>query len=513
MAFGAIAGGTTNAIAVWMLFHPYEPPRFLGMRIRLLQGAIPKNKARLASAMGRTVGNKLLTQEDLARTVSEPGFRAAFEERLALFVRSLFDDEMGSVSEMLPAELIAELRALLEEVAATQIGRLNEYLAGDDFRETARRWAEQLATELQDRPLSQLLTPERENALTEAAERWIVEAVEGKGLESAVGDYIDRGAERLLVPGRTFQQLLPIGLVAAVERAIAGYMPMALERLAGLLDDAEARRRVKVVLHELLDRFMRDLKFHQRLVAAFIITPETVERVLRAVEDEGAAKIAELLSDPTVRDAMARGVNNAIVDFLEKPVVSVLGGPTDPSVEEAKTTLAGWGLSLARDPHTRTFLVDKLRATLAGAERRTWGDIFRHVPPEKGADAIISALRSERAREFYDDAAGRVIDFVLERRIGRIGDHVPPDAPERVEKAIVAPFWAWIQEQVPAIAQRVDIAGKVEQKILEFPTAQVEALIKGVTERELKLIVRLGYVLGAMIGLISAGIALFFGAR
>ena len=99
------------------------------------------------------------------------------------------------------------------------------------------------------------------------------------------------------------------------------------------------------------------------------------------------------------------------------------------------------------------------------------------------------------------------------RRIGRIGDHVPPDAPERVEKAIVAPFWSWIQEQVPAIAQRVDIAGKVEQKILEFPTAQVEALIKGVTERELKLIVRLGYVLGAMIGLISAGIALFLGAR
>lgn len=511
LAFGALAGGTTNAIAVWMLFHPYEPPELFGLRLRLLQGAIPKNKGRLASAMGRTVGNKLLTSEDLARTVSEPAFREAFAERLSEFIRSLFDKPIGSVSEMLPPDVVAELRGILEQLAAAQVDRLNEYLEGDDFRQTARRWAEQLAAELRDRPLSQLLTPERETALTDAAERWIAEAVEGKGLEEALGDYVDRGTGRFLAPGRTFQDLLPIGLVSALERAIAGYMPIALERLADLLEDPAAKRRVKIVLHELLDRFMSDLKFHQRLVAAFIITPETVDRVLKAVEEEGAAKIAELLSDPTVRDAMARGVNNAIVDFLEKPVVSVLGGPDEPSVQEAKSTVTSWALTVARDEQTRTFLVDKLRATLASAERRTWGDIFRHVPPEKGADAIVSAMRSERAQEFYREAADGLIDFLLNRRIGRLGDKLPPDAPERFEKAIAAPFWRWIQEQVPSIAQRIDIAARVEQKILEFPTEQVEQLIKGVTERELKLIVRLGYVLGAMIGLISAGIAIMVG--
>ncbi len=186
----------------------------------------------------------------------------------------------------------------------------------------------------------------------------------------------------------------------------------------------------------------------------------------------------------------------------------MLGGPEDRSVREAKETVTAWALSVARDEQTRTFLVDKLRTTLASAERRTWGDIFRHLPPEKGADAIVSALRSERAGEFYEEAVDRLIELILERRIGRLGDRLPPDAPQRFEKAIVSPFWSWIQEQVPSIAQRIDIAGRVEQKILEFPTAQVEQLIKGVTERELKLIVRLGYVLGAMIGLISAGIAL-----
>jgi uncharacterized membrane protein YheB (UPF0754 family) len=506
--FGAIAGGTTNAIAVWMLFHPYEPPRLFGRPIRFLQGAIPKNNGRLAAAMGRTVGQKLLTADDLARTVSEPAFRAAFDERLAAFLRGLFDERRGSLAALLPAPAVAELRTILGAAAEALLVRLDAYLESDAALETARGWADAIAAELADEPIGALLTPEREAAIAEAAERWIAEAVEGAGFEGAVLESVDGGALRLLRPGRTFQELLPIGLVAAVERAISGYLPLAIERLAGVLEDPEAKQRVERVLHELLARFMRDLKFHQRLVAAFIITPETVDRVLKAVEAEGATKIAELLHDDAVRDAMARGVNNAIVDFLAKPVGSVLGAPGDASVEEAKRTVAGWAVAVAREPRTRAFLVERLRGTLTAAERRTWGDLFRHLPPDRVADLLIAAARSTRARLLYRDAADRVTDFLLERDIGRIADHVGADTVERIEHMIAPPLWRWIQEQIPPIAQQVDIAGRVERKILEFPTAQVEALVRGVTERELKLIVRLGYVLGALIGLMSAGVAL-----
>lgn len=510
IAFGALAGGTTNALAVWMLFHPYEPPSLLGRKVLLLQGAIPKNKARLAGTIGRTVGTKLLTSEDLARTVEEPAFRGAFEERLSAFVRSVFDRRWGSLSELLAPDVVTELRRILTEVADGLVDRLDEYLSGDDFRATATSWIATLANELGDESIGALLTPERETALARAADRWIREAVEAEGFESAVHDYLERGARQLLRPGRTFQELLPLGLVASLEKAIAGYLPIALERLGGLLDDPDARRKVERVLHEILDRFMRDLKFHQRLVAALIITPEMIDRVLVAIEAEGAAKISELLQDSAVRDAMARGVNNAIVDFLGRPVVAVLGQPGDEAVESARRTMADWVLSLARDEQTRGFLVEKLHATLVSAENRKWGDLLRHLPPERAADAIVAAARSERARGFYRDGAQRIVDVILTRPIGRLGDHMPDDAPARIEQVIAEPLWSWLREQVPAIAQRIDVAGKIEQKILEYPTAQVEALIRGVTERELRLIVRLGYVLGGMIGLVSATIALLF---
>jgi uncharacterized membrane protein YheB (UPF0754 family) len=61
-----------------------------------MQGAIPKNRERLAAAMGRAVGERLLTGEDLAAAVAEPGFREAFDERLDTFLRAALEQERGT---------------------------------------------------------------------------------------------------------------------------------------------------------------------------------------------------------------------------------------------------------------------------------------------------------------------------------------------------------------------------------------------------------------------------------
>lgn len=506
--FGALAGGITNSLAIWMLFHPYEPPRVLGRRIRSLQGAIPKNKERLATAIGHAVGTRLLTPEDLARTVADPAFRAAFDERLSRFLTDVLEQRRGPIAETVSPAFANELRGLLDETAETLLARLDDYLESPEFQATARHWTEAITRELEDQPISGVLTADREAALADAAGRWIAETVGSEGFEHTIREYLDRTAERILEPGRTFQELLPTGLVATVEKAIASYLPIALERLGGLLEDPEARAQVQNVLREVLDRFMRDLKFHQRLVAALLITPETVDKVLRAVEAEGAGKLSELLHEHSVREAMARKVNDAVVDFLRRPIESVLGRPGDPNVEQAKDTISEWALSLARSPGTQAFLIDKLHATLRATEERTWGDVFRHLPPDAIADTFVAAARSERARRIYRETASGLIARALDRPIGRLADHLPADAAIRIQRSLSDPLWEWIQAEVPDVAKRVDVARQVERKILEFPMERVEELIRSVTERELQLIVRLGYILGGFIGVISATLGL-----
>jgi uncharacterized membrane-anchored protein YjiN (DUF445 family) len=488
VAFGSLAGGLTNTVAIWMLFHPYEPPRVRGRAVRWLQGAIPKNRERLARAMGRTVGERLLTGDDLARALAEPAFRDAFDERLDHFVHAALERERGSLRELLPTPVLEELQPFLDELTDTGLDRLTRYLESDAFEALVHRWVREFMDEIRDRPVADLLTEEREEAMTGLAHRLIAEAVGGRGFESAVRDYLERAGDRLLAPGRTFEELLPIGLVAAVEKAIAGYLPLAIERLATLLEDPEAREKLKGVL----------------------IPPDTVERVIRAMETEGAANLSELLHDDAVRDAMARSVNDAIVDFLRRPVPAVLGRPGDDSVEQVKDTVTDWVLGVARDPGTREFLVDKLRSTLGAAEDRTWGDVLGRIPPDRLADGLVAAARSDEARRVYGEAADRALGLLMDRPIGRPADFLGEDSAHRTAGALREPLWQWLQDQVPAVAQRVDVAGKVEQKILDYPMVKVEELVRGVTERELQLIVYLGYVLGAVIGFTLVGVQLLF---
>ena len=68
------------------------------------------------------------------------------------------------------------------------------------------------------------------------------------------------------------------------------------------------------------------------------------------------------------------------------------------------------------------------------------------------------------------------------------------------------PIWDWLQTQVPAVVERIDVARRVEEKVLHFPTARMEEIVRKVTDRELRLIVRLGYLLGAIIGLMMVAV-------
>jgi uncharacterized membrane protein YheB (UPF0754 family) len=504
---GALAGGITNTVAVWMLFHPYDAPRLFGRwRLGFLHGAIPKNQPRLAAAVGRTVGDRLLTEDDLRKILGSDDFRATFDRRLTTFLQELLERERGSLRELLPPEVMAEVADLLGGVSEHLEERLARWMETEGFQEAVERRTAELLERVAEERVGDLLTPAREAAVTAAVEEWLAGAVEREGFREAVDDYLARGAESLLREDRTLEEVLPLGLAGSLERALASYLPVAAARLGRLLEDPVARARVEAALHDLFQRLLRDLRFHQRLVARLVVNEETLDRVLDTVQAEGAERVAEMLREPEIQQALARGINEAVVELLRRPVTQVLGTPEDPSVLRTRETLSGWVMGVARDPETRTFLVEKLRTGMGKASEGTWGDLLRRIPPEKVADGVVAAARSPAAREVYRGAIQRGLTGLLDRRIGRPADWLPAGAPARLEAAFSQPLWDWLQGQIPEVVRTLDVGRRVEAKVLGYPVEQLEALVRRVTERELRLIVRLGYVLGAVIGLLLVGV-------
>ena len=500
--FGALAGGVTNRVAILMLFHPYESPELFGRRVGWLQGAVPKNRERLARTIGNTIGTKLLTPADVAAELQDERLRETFELQLRILLGELLDGEKPSISELLPESALSEVRRILEMLLDSVRDRVVASVGSEAFADDAARVVATVADALEDESLADSLGPERLSELRARSDEWLAKVVESDSFSTAVRGHLERVAARILVPGRSFEELLPSGLVAATEHAIADYLPIAMERLGRLLEDPQARGRIERWVHELLERFMQDLRFHQRVVAKLIITEDTVDRVIDTLEAEGADRVGNLLQEGEVQDAMARSVNEAIVDFLRRPVIEVLGNTEDQRVQDALASLTVWITDAARDPEVRGFLLDRGETAVLKAGDRSWADVARMVPAHRIGGWLEGMLGSDAGRSLYERLRSGTVDRLLAMPLGSLGHFAREGAAERLAGALVAPVWEWISAKIPEVAANVRVAERVEEKIVAFPLQELERLIRSVTQKELNLIVRLGYLLGAGIGLL-----------
>ncbi len=458
---GAVSGGITNAVAVWMLFHPYEP---CGIGPFKLQGAIPKNMARLAKSIGKTVGQRLLTEEDLARQLSAPGLREAFDRAIAVFLDKALNTPRGSLRQELPAPLVAELERSLEPLAERLATKLAEFVQGPGFEAAVEKYV--------------------------ALDRWVEEGVARPELERAVRDFVATQRARLLRDERPLLERLPAGLVAALEQAIADYLPVAVERLGALLADPVARERVRTALKKFLDRAIKNLMVHERVVAKLVVTEHRLDRLLDGLEDGGLAELADVLASADFRAQAAYAVNDAVVRFLRTPLAERLWALGPDRLDGLEQTAADYIIVALRSPATQAWAVARARAAI-----------------ELGRRALAGDTGQQRVAE----AAHAAVTALLEKPMGRPADLLPADAEARLRQILTDPLWQWMQRQVPVIVSQLSVQELVEQKVLGFSTVRMEELIRGVTQRELTLIVQLGYVLGAIVGGVAFAATLVFG--
>ncbi|HUR91884.1 MAG TPA: DUF445 family protein [Gemmatimonadaceae bacterium] len=303
VVIGTLSGGVTNTIAVWMLFNPKQ--RRFG-----IQGAIPKNQARLARSIGRMVGERLLTPADLQQELNRPELRAAFDLKLTELVRSVITSEQPLIDKVPPA------------------------------------------------------------------------------------------------------------VVTALGAAMTDYLPIAMEKLGGFLGQPATRDKLRVALHSLFDKFVNDLRFHERVLAKLMVTENKMDRALDAIETEGVEHVVNLLDDPVIREEISKTIHDAVLEYLQKPIGEILGNVTD-----------------AHDPQ----------------------------------------------------------------------------APDRIAGAMAPIIWTWIHDQLPSLVQRLDIQQMVEKKVMAFSIERVEELLRSVIQNELTLIVVLGYVFGAVVGVMTFGLSVALG--
>lgn len=340
----------TNAIAIWMLFNPHEPVKIGPWR---LQGALPKNKPRLAKAIGKAVGERLLTPEDLAERLSAPPIREAFSRALEKGIGTFLREDRGPLIDLLTPEVRARLEVALEELARRGGDALTTYAGSPAF-----------------------------------------------------------------------------------EAKVAELLPLIAEQFGTILADPSAKEEVKTALRGTLEKSLPAMRLHERLAAKLVITESAIDRFL---------------------------------DSLNVALTRV------PPIE---------------------------RLERMGAERRA-------ALARKVADWLVQFSRD---RGLAEEGIRSLAKALLDRPIGRPIEWLGEENADNLTRAIVLESWAWVQSQVPGVVTQLEIPAMVEQKINALSTQKLEDLVRTVTERELRMIVNMGYVLGGVVGVVTWVVTLAIGS-
>ena len=194
---GGVIGYVTNDIAIRMLFRPHTAKHIMGWRVPFTPGIIPREKGRIAEAVGTAISNNLMSQEVLEKYL-------------------LSDNMVGRVRTSIE-DFIAKQKGNSETVAQF----LEHYLSREEVTALADSAKESLTRQVHDK----LSNPELGRQVAHAAMAYIAEKMNAKGAEdilSEIGGLIGElgMAAKLLFTGSVINKFLEL-LREPVERFLA----------------------------------------------------------------------------------------------------------------------------------------------------------------------------------------------------------------------------------------------------------------------------------------------------
>jgi uncharacterized membrane protein YheB (UPF0754 family) len=506
VGIGVAAGLLTNAVAIWMLFHPHQPLRVARFRL-FPQGAIPKEIDRIARRIGQTVGTHLLRPEDIVATLGQPEFRERFDRTLRTALEDLLNRELGPLRDEVPEDRLNEVAGAVAEFGGRLLEGLTGYLNSSAFERRVREFVDRLNREFGEEPLERVLTPRAREQMLVTLRDLGDGVVRGPGFRRAVAEFFERNLRDFVTSDEPLGRYLPAGAINFGEAIVRNYLPLVLDRFGQVLESPAAQERVRRALRNFIDGYLSQRGIFQQIVGRLIITERTLTQTVQALERGGAEEVAALLREPLIQDRAAAAVNEAIDELLERPVREIFGDLTDEELGRIGDVLTDRIVEFVQHETTETFIMARLERFLQALEGRKLRDVLDYLGPEAAgritdrlADWLVEVARGERVRALLEGTLVRQTEWLLTVPVGRIGDYLPRDALDRAERLLFDPLWAFLQARVPGLINDLPIAEMVEQRIRTYPIPDLERLIWTVTRRELRLIIYLGGFLGAVVG-------------
>lgn len=288
---GGVIGYVTNDIAIRMLFRPHKAKYIMGWRVPFTPGIIPKEKGRIAEAVGTVISNNLMSE--------------------AVLEKYLLSDNMVNRVRTSIVDFIAKQKVNEESVSQF----LEHYLSREEVATLADSAKEGLTRQMHDK----ISDPELGRQVAKAAMTYVADKINSNGaadILSEIGGLVGGlgMAAKLLFTGSVINKFLEL-LREPVERFLAKNVNEILQKNG----DAIIGNLVGNETDKLLARPVKDLLAGQNAKLADAVN--TVVSIYKTIITDHLPKILESIDISTI---VRERINEMDMDETEKLILQVM---------------------------------------------------------------------------------------------------------------------------------------------------------------------------------------------
>ena len=316
-------------LAVRMLFRPRLPVKLLGITV-FPQGMIPRHRDRLANAIGKAVGEELVSKDTIIEQLTGNDFlRKKIQNVVDSYTSEILSEDYPSLIEALPKNV---REPVLDAISALQL-KLGEHirsvLKSEESLETIRGFVTRRVDDVLGKRVSEVVDDEAFGKITGFLDERVRTAVKSKALETNIRDFISRRIDALINSETPLGMMFTDDAVALLKEKANEQIEPAIRQIADIAATEKTRNQISsLIKHEVHD-YYENLSFFKKI---FVSRETLIGEVDDLVNESLPKRIEDALSGAFFVEEARAFIGTSIDNAMAKPLPVVIGGLGFPVV-------------------------------------------------------------------------------------------------------------------------------------------------------------------------------------
>jgi len=513
IAIGIIVVATIHGygaawLAIWMLFHPYQSVKLLGITV-WPQGMIPRHREKLAQSIGNAVGNELVSQQTVFDALFETDF---FQRKVEDFVGAYTNELLSRVYPSFIDALPSQARApILDTISALQY-RLAEYIAemlkSEETANAIENFVDKQIDELLDRRLGDMVSDNSLDKVLDFAEDQVHKLFTAEGFETKVHEFVAGRMDDLARSEATLADTFTPETIAFIKDRIDQQVPPIVHHLAEIATAQTTRKQIGGLIKLEVDEYYQQLSLFKKI----FVSRERIHREVDELMNKTLPRrVEEYLRGPAFEQEAEAFLNATVDKVMARPLNELIGQFDSIRFEDLKSQISNRLIEILRSEALSTSVSTQVGEVMDRLRPQTLGALMQQLDSNSTSHAkeflgksLLSLLSRDDTARTINAILSTQIERLLISPIGRLGDHVSRNAMERASGALVERITLAARERLPVAIAEFDVGGLVRKKVSDYPLEKLEDLVLSVARDQLKTIEIFGAVIGFFIGLAQA---------